>query len=154
MAANEYCQLIVDTLEGKTPPLRATPAERLDWSGPGALLDAYRKTSGANRSRFIEAIGQVIEDPTASPSVVAQLIQIAYSLDLAQVEPQVRLLEVRPEASTEPLKSAIANFVAFRALDAGLQDHIKTSPPTNGKPRARKTRVAVATAPAQKSVKR
>ena len=90
MIPNKYSRLILDTLQGRTSELRTIPSERLDWAGPGALLDLYRKSSGSDRESLIRAIGQVIEQHAAPAAVIAQLINIASSLDLAQVEPQVR----------------------------------------------------------------
>src|SRR5688500_10974793 len=116
MATNEFYQKILDTLQGDTDELRAIPRERLDWAGPGALLDLYRKTSGSDRSALTRAVGQVIAEHTAPPAVLAQLIHIAASLDLAEVEPHVRELQAQPIAAEEPLHSAIANYLAFRQL--------------------------------------
>lgn len=102
MAAKRYYQAILDTLQGRTDQLRTIPPERLDWAGPGAFLELYRKTSGGSRSALIRAIGQVIQDHPAPPPVLAQLIQIASSLDLAEVEPQVRKLQAEAIAAQEP----------------------------------------------------
>src|SRR6266542_1470230 len=116
MAVNKYYQVILDTLQGRTDQLRTIPPERLDWAGPGAFLDLYRKTLGSERSELIRAIGQVIQDPRTPPPMLAQLIQIASSLDLAEVEPQVRKLQAEAIALQEPLRDAIANYLAFRQL--------------------------------------
>lgn len=117
MAVGKYYLTILTTLQGRTDELRAIPPERLDWSGPGALLELFRKTSGTSRSALIRAIGQVIRNHPASPAVIAQLIDIASGLDLAEVEPQVRKLQAEPFASQEPLRGAIANYLAFRKLN-------------------------------------
>src|SRR4051812_22640512 len=103
MATNPFYQQILDTLQGDTEELRAIPRDRLDWAGPGALLDLFRKTSGGDRRALIGAVGQVIQKHAAPPPVLAQLIQIASSLDLAEVEPEVRKLQSLPLAADEPL---------------------------------------------------
>jgi len=139
MAASKFYQVILDTLQGRTEPLRSIPAERLDWSGAGALLDLYRKTSGSDRESLIRAIGQVIQNHPAPPAVIAQLVQIASGLDLAEVEPQVHKLQADPFASQEPLRDAISNYLAFRQLNTLSETGL---PPNtvNGKPKARKTK--------------
>jgi hypothetical protein len=116
MAATKYFQSIIDTLEGTTEELRPITRERLDWSGTGALLELYRKTSGNERSLMIAAIGQVIEQHPCSAAVLAELIGIASALDVAQVEPQVRKLQSEPIASDEQLQRAITNYLAFRKV--------------------------------------
>jgi hypothetical protein len=141
MAPNSYYQVILDTLQGWTDQLRTIPSERLDWSGQGALLDLYRKTSGNDRGALIRAIGRVIQDHPAPPAVMAQLIQIASSLDLAEVEPQVRKLQEEAIAAQEPLRGAVVNYLAFRQLAASP----KTAKPpraANDKPVARNARPA------------
>jgi hypothetical protein len=126
MAARNYYQTILDTLQGRTDQLRTIPPERLDWAGPGAFLELYRQTSGGERSALIQAIGQVIQDHPAPPAVLAQLIEIAFSLDLAEVEPQVLQLQAEPIAAQEPLRGAITNFLAYRRLNTSAQ----TVPPS------------------------
>ena len=121
MTVSKYYQMILDTVQGRTDELRLLPPERLDWAGPGALLQLYRKTSGSNRTEFIHAIGQVIEDHPARPAAIAQLVLLASSLDLAELEPQVRKLQAKPVAFQEPLRSAILNFLAFRQLNTPPQ---------------------------------
>lgn len=139
MAMRKYERAILDALQGQTDDLRALPPERLDWAGSGALLALYRKTSGSDREALIRAIGQLIEKHPAPPAVIAQLVNLASSLDLAQVEPQVRRLQAEPVAAEEPLKGALTNYLAFRQLNA-LHE-----PPTgpraeNGKPKPRRPR--------------
>ena len=141
MTAHEFHQMVLDTLQGQTDQLQSIPPERLDWPGPGALLELFRKTSGTDRSALIEAMGQVIQEQAAPPPVLAQVIQIASSLDLAQIEPQVRKLRAKAIAAEEPLRSAITNYLAFRELNTSPKavTHPQTS---NGKPSTRKTRPA------------
>jgi hypothetical protein len=120
MPATDFYQAILDTLEGRSDALRPIPPERLDWAGPGAFLELYRSTSGSERTALITAIGKVIEDHPAPAPVLAQLIQIASSLDMAEVEPQVRKLRANAIASQEPLHGAITNYLAFRNLNTPL----------------------------------
>lgn len=135
MTESKYCQTILDTLQGRTPELREIPSARLDWEGVGALILLYRQTSGSDREALIRAMGKVIEDGRAPPAILAQLVQIASGLDLAQVEPQVRQLQTRPIASDELLQRAIGNYLAFRKLDS---TSIAPRPNGNGKPNSRK----------------
>ena len=116
MAVNRYSQAILDTLQGRTKDLRPIPPERLDWAGPGALLELYDRTSGTERTEIIRAMGQVIRSHRAPPAVLAQLVDIASSLGIAEVEPEVRALRKHPVASQEPLQKAIANYLTFREL--------------------------------------
>jgi hypothetical protein len=106
-----------------TKSLPARGFERLDWTGTSALLELYRQTSGTDRSEMIRAIGQVIHDHPGPETMIAQLINIASGLDLAQVEPEVRKLQNLPMATQEPLRGAIANYLAYREL----------TPPSSGK---------------------
>ncbi len=129
MASNKFYQTILDTLQGETEELRTVSRERLDWAGPGALLELYRTTSGSERSALILAVGQVLREHAAPPNVLAQLIQVASSLDLAEVEPQVRELQAQPVAAKEPLRGAITNYLAFRKLALAP----KTVAPSRGK---------------------
>ncbi len=90
MSALKYQKLILDILQGKTPELRDIPPERLDWNGPGAFLELYGRTSGKDRAALIKAIGQIIHNHSGPSPVIAQLVDIASGLDLAEVEPDVR----------------------------------------------------------------
>jgi hypothetical protein len=116
MTVKKYFQTVLDTLQGKTQGLKAVPQDRLDWAGSGALLDLFHETSGEDRSQLIRAIGQVIDKHAGPRALIAQLIHIASSLDLAEVEPQVRALRSKSFALQEPIKSAITNYLAFRQL--------------------------------------
>jgi len=124
MAVGKYYRAIVDVLEGNTDELRTITPERRDWGGPGALLEIYHSTSAGERAEMIRAIGQVIQDHPAAPTVIAQLVNLAAALDLAEVEPHVRRLQAQEAARKEPLSGAIRNYLAFRKLN--------TSPPTAG----------------------
>lgn len=141
MAESKYYQKILDTLQGHTAELRDIPSARLDWAGVGALILLYRQTSGGDREALIRAMGKVIEDGTAPPAILAQLVQLASGLDLSQVEPQVRHLQKKPIASDELLRSAIGNYLAFRQLDSTQLESSSNVPLRNGngKPNARKS---------------
>jgi hypothetical protein len=144
MAVSKFYQLILDTLQGRTDQLRTIPPERLDWAGPGAMLELYLKTSGNDREVLIRGIGQVIQHHPVEPSVIAQLMDIASGLDLAEVEPQVRKLQTEPFGSQDPLDGAIRNYLAFHQLNTQLEPR-GTRQDANGKakaPKARPDRVA------------
>lgn len=120
MALNvdQYYDEITRTLQGQTPALRAIPTDRLDWSGSGAVLELYDKTSGTDRENVIRAIGVIIDKATEPPSVIAQVIHIASSLNLAQLEPSVLRLRTTSLASVEPVRTALTNYFAYRQLSA------------------------------------
>jgi hypothetical protein len=119
MRANEYKKLILDVLQGQTPELRDIPRERLDWSGPGALLELYSRTSGKDRAAIIQAIGDIIRNHGGPPAVIAQLVDIASGLDLAEVQPDILALQDKPGVSAEPLlRESINNYLAYRKLMA------------------------------------
>lgn len=116
MATTKYEKLILDTLQGRTEELQGIPPERLDWSGPGALLELYDRTSGKDRTEIIRAIGRLIQEHTAPVDVIAQLVDLASSLDLAEVEPNIEVLRTDPVGSKEPLHGAIINFLTYREM--------------------------------------
>jgi hypothetical protein len=116
MTAKRYQDLVLNMLQGKTAELRAIPPERLDWSGPGAVLELYRGTAGKDRAASIQAIGQIIRDQSGAPPLLAQVVDIASGLDLAEVEPEVRALQGESVAATDPLRRSIANYLAYRKL--------------------------------------
>jgi hypothetical protein len=101
------------------------------------MLELYRKTSGSDREALIHAIGQVIQHHPAPPAVIAQLIDIASGLDLAEVEPQVRRLQIEPFGFQDPLRGAITNYLAFRRLNT-LPESGPTPRDVNGKSKVRK----------------
>jgi hypothetical protein len=115
MAATEYYTQIIEMLQGQTPELRETPRDRLDWAGPGAVLDLYKKTSGRERVEIIEAMERILANGQ-SPSVMAQVLHIAASLDIAQLEPYVEELRSKAHLFGEPVRLAVNNYLAFRKL--------------------------------------
>ncbi|HEV2948056.1 MAG TPA: hypothetical protein VGX70_11815 [Gemmataceae bacterium] len=132
MTSKKYYRTILDTLQGESEELRAIPRERQDWAGSSGLIRLYRKTSGKDRSAMIHAIGQVIQNHPASPAIIAQLVDIASGLDLAEVEPEVRKLQAEPFGLQEPLRGAIINFLAFRQL-TNKAEQAATGSKRNGK---------------------
>jgi hypothetical protein len=140
MAVSKYFQIVLNTLQGQTDSLKAVPPERLDWAGSGAMLDLFHQTSGDDRGELVHAIGQVIRKHPAPPAIIAQLIHIASSLDLSEVEPEVRDLQSTSFASQEPVKGAVANYLAYRKLK--IPAEAKSVRPTraagNGKPKTPK----------------
>jgi hypothetical protein len=148
MARGKYYRAILDTLQGRTEELRTIPPERLDWTGVGALLALIRRTSGKDRTAMIRSIGQVIRNHPASPGVIAELVNIASSLDLAEVEPEVRRLQATPFGDQQPLRDAITNFLAFRALAFAVVPETARHPRgTNTQAKVRKTRTSPALQP-------
>ena len=117
-----YCDMIVDSLLGRTPGLSAIPPERLDWWGHEAVLRLFNQTAGAEREAFIEALGQITEDEE-QPEVLAQVVFLVSGLDLAQLEPRVARLRDRPVAQVDPIRAAVADYFAYRAMRRGEVVH-------------------------------
>src|SRR5260370_16528038 len=130
MADNAFHQTILDTLQGQTDQLRTIPPERLDWAGPGAFLQLYRQTSGSDRTALIRAVGEILDEHSAPTPVLAQLVQFASALELAEVEPQIRRLQAEAIAAQEPLQDAITNYLPFRQL-TDPPTTVPTPPPHN-----------------------
>jgi hypothetical protein len=120
MDASEYRKLIPLTLLGQTAELQAIPVQRLDWSGSGAVLELYDKTSGPERDSIIRAMGLIIEEGADPPIVLAQVLDIATSLDLAQIEPSVQVLKSKPVALDPLVQAAIDEYLTFRQLNLRL----------------------------------
>jgi hypothetical protein len=128
-------QAILEAFQGRSDQLRETPAARLDWAGTGMILQLFERTSGKDRASFIEAVGRIIEEHPLPPAAIAELIHIASSLDLAQVEPQVRKLQTQVFASQKNVKRAITNYLALRDFSASAQTPIiSAGRSTNGAP--------------------
>ena len=121
MPGNKYRKLVLDVLQGKTPELRNIPPERLDWNGPGALLELYDRTSGKDRKAIIQAIGAILQEHSAPVPVLTQLVDIASGLDLAEVEPNIRALQSEPIAAEKQLRQSITNYLAYRKLTTNGQ---------------------------------
>lgn len=116
MAAINYQKQIIQTLKGETPEFADTTYERLDWSGVEAVLNLYGRTSGPDRDAMIQAMGRIIEEAAQPPELLAQVLLIAASLDIAQIEPAVNKLAATALATEEPVKSAVMNYLAFRSI--------------------------------------
>lgn len=117
MKTNAYYDAIIESLEGKTHELQDIPSDRLDWAGPGAVLELYDKASKNDRGSIIDAIEQIVKDDKLSPVLVAQTVYIAACLDIAQIEESVQCLQDSSRASMHPaLRDAVANYLAFRHL--------------------------------------
>jgi hypothetical protein len=133
MTIKTHYQAILTALQGKSDQLREIPAARLDWAGTGTVLQLFDSTSGKDRANFIEAVGRIIEAHPLPPAAIAELIHIASSLDLAQVEPQVRKLRPQSFAAQEDVKKAISNYLALRGFSAAPDAHnLGALPPVNG----------------------
>ena len=115
--ANYYDE-ITNALQGMTQDLRGVPIDRLDWYGSSAVLEIYESTSGLDREEIIRAMGLIVESGKESPTVIAQVLHIAASLDLAQIQPSIEKLERTARASEEPVRSAIDTYNAFRQVNS------------------------------------
>jgi hypothetical protein len=117
MTSEGFQHEILAALEGAHEESEGITRDRLDWGGMSAVLALYDRTAGHDRDEFIKAVQCIIEDGDAEPTTLAQVIQIASSLDLSQAEPSVkRLQEERELAREEPVKSAINSFLIFRRV--------------------------------------
>lgn len=110
---NGYYGQIVALLQGDTDELKPYQ-DRLDWHGFGAVLALYEWTSGEEREAFIHAMSRIIEEGEQPPMVIAQVIQLASSLDVSQLEPSIHRLDDKPVASDGAVQEAIAKYFAVR----------------------------------------
>jgi hypothetical protein len=113
----DYYVAITNALQGNARGLEGVPVARLDWYGSGAVLEMYESTAGADREEIIRAMGRIVESGIESPTVIAQVLHLAASLDLAQIQPSVERLERTALASEEPVKSAIQTYKSFRQFN-------------------------------------
>jgi hypothetical protein len=112
MNIKDYKETIIKTLRGNTEEL-IDISDRLDWDGISAVLKIYRETSGTNRENIIQAIGNIIEEGKADPEILAQVLWIAHTNDLTQLEPQVRKLQKKSVASNEYIDREIDSYLAL-----------------------------------------
>lgn len=110
-----YYSEITHLLRGRTPAFEGTHRDRLDWAGSSALLDLYDKTSGQAREEIIRAMGQIIEENKEPPFVIAQLLHIAASLELSQIQASIERLQAKKPQSVD-VQDGIKNYLAFRKL--------------------------------------
>jgi hypothetical protein len=115
-AGKDYFRMVLDTLGGQSVGGVRIPPEKLDWEGPSAFLALFDGTTGPDRVEMVRAIGRAIREHPAPLGVVAQLVEIASALDLAEVVPDVQALSADPVAMQEPLHSAVNNFLAYKGL--------------------------------------
>lgn len=120
-----YKRHIIDMLDGRIPELRGIPRERLGWSGISAFHVWYGGLSGKDRKAAIGAMRKIIENGTASTEVVAQVINLATSLGLTQLEPQVRKLKKNPIAKIDFVKDAINEFSVPLELNRYVQEGVE-----------------------------
>jgi hypothetical protein len=117
MARAEYYETIISILKGEPYTAQGIPPDRLDWEGPGALLELYEKADASAREKIVYAMGQIIELHEAPPEVIAEIIYMAATLDLVQIEPQVRHLHSKKEFSEwNILSDAITTYLTIREL--------------------------------------
>jgi hypothetical protein len=114
----DYYHEITNALQGRAPGLEEVPPDRLDWYGSSAVLEMYESTSGLDREEIIHAMGSIVESGNVPPIVVAQVLHIAASLDLAQIQPNVERLGRTALASEEPVRSAMETYNAFRQVNS------------------------------------
>ncbi len=116
MSVGYYYEKIRDCLQEQNSETQAARNNRHDWSGSGLVLEIYDRSAGKKRDEIIRAMGQIIEEGTEPPSVIAQVLHIVSSLEITQVEPSVLELSSKEVALSEPIQSAISNYFAFREL--------------------------------------
>jgi len=77
----------------------------------------YKKTSGSERVQIVDAMERILKEGSGQPpAVTAQLVHIAASLDIAQLEPAVKELASKAPTLGDPVRKAVDNFLAFRQL--------------------------------------
>ncbi len=110
LASGSYADQIVHALTG------AAPHEAQEWDGPSKVLSLYDSAAGPDRDAVIRAIGKIIDDADQPAPVLAELVLIASSLDIAQVEPNVQKLAASPLGEDASVRKAINNYLAFRQI--------------------------------------
>ena len=82
-------------------------------------MDLYDSTSASERGEFVRALGRIIEE-APEPPVVAQLIHIASSLDIVEVESSVaKVRDGKAKVQRDPsVNAAVNNYQAFRNFKA------------------------------------
>lgn len=108
-----YRENIIQALRGETKELKDIPASRLDWAGPGMVLEMFNDSLGQERDQFIGALGQIIEEGREPLDLLAQVVHMAASLNLGQLYSHVSMLAQKPVAKSEPLRGAIENYLVF-----------------------------------------
>lgn len=79
------------------------------------FLLLYHSTSGKEREKIIRAMGKSIER-SKDPEILAQLIYIATSLDLAQIEPAIEKIKNKPVANRDIVNLAIFTYFNHKQL--------------------------------------
>ena len=120
-----YDQEITSMLQGQTLELQEH-ANRLDWQGVGAVLNLYDHAIGKNRDRFIMAMRRIVANAEAKPPlVVAQVIDLASSLEITQISPTVDRIAGLPVAQSDPVKTAVEQYQLRRELSKRLTEQSK-----------------------------
>ena len=132
-AVDAYYATIVDLITGQAPRLRSIPFDRLDWEGVSAVLALYDQAAGGYRTAMIDAMGLIVEDGRQPAWIVAQVIDLATSLDLAQIQPSIDRLAKSPLASEEPVRGALGNYLTARRLLSGLRPPVALAVPSAAK---------------------
>ncbi len=109
----DYKQLIVDALEGKDVPEERRERHLNYFGGYELVILLYNATSGDKRDSFIKAMGQIIEDDAQSLITRVQVIDLARSWDISELEASVRKIADTPEASEDPLKGVVQGFIFY-----------------------------------------
>jgi hypothetical protein len=114
MNTSTYREKIVKALQGQLKDMQNVDPSRLEWAGVSAVLELYDKAPGTDRDAIIDAFRTIIRDKSLAPDLVAQAIDLASCLDMAQVETEVK---ARETPTTDPLLlRSVHNYLAFRHL--------------------------------------
>ena len=115
--SQEYFKEINDALRGQALRDKGVPPERVDWGGTSVVLDLFDSaTSAPERGEFVQALAKIIDESPEAP-VVAQVIHIASSLDILDVQPNVAKVRGRKEVGADPaVVAAVNNYEVFRNL--------------------------------------
>lgn len=109
-----YHKKVLATLSGQDVAGVQVPPEQLDWQGTSGFLELFDRASGAERHNLIEAIRRIIQDNSAAPGLLGELVHLCDCLSITEVAPEVQALRKRP--LQEPLRSAVNNFLSNQEL--------------------------------------
>lgn len=87
-----------------------------DWEGVSRVHMLYELASGQERNRIIEAMEQIINSHEQEPAVIANLVDIAFDLDISQLDQEIEKLKETNLYSNEYVNRAVNNYLAFKKL--------------------------------------
>lgn len=132
---NQFSGKIVDIIEGRDTgveePLSAMEAGYGTYGSLDRLLREHKRKRGEDIELFIQAIGQVLEQPNISPYTKAALLSymgLGISDEFSTIESSVDKLASMPEADHPVLSERLDMYMEGRELTLELNNMLATSP--------------------------